>query len=74
MPKVCAACDLLCSCDVENIFCADATQSWLTQSTNAKAGSHTLVIDGEPFKLCKRWCCGDDVDGDGDCCDDDNNW
>jgi hypothetical protein len=37
------------------------------------------VIDGEPFKLCKRWCCGDDVDGDdvdgdGDCCDDDNNW
>jgi hypothetical protein len=33
---------------------SDATLAWLTQSTNAKAGSHTLVIDGEPFKLCKR--------------------
>jgi hypothetical protein len=35
-------------------YSADATHSWVTQATSAKNGSHTLVIDGEPFKLCKR--------------------
>ncbi len=33
---------------------SDATHAWVTQATSAKVGSHTLVIDGEPFKLCKR--------------------